>query len=109
VQLAELEQQLSERCAERAALLARSFPTGMRCEIVAHVKAGDPADEIIRLATALDVDLVFVGAHGSDGGNGHSLGPVARRVVQEVGCPVLVARPKAHPLALERLVGMRSL
>jgi len=54
-----------------------------------HIAAGGVPNEIVRLAGELRADLVVMGAAGS-GGTGALIGSVARRVVAESTCPVVV-------------------
>jgi hypothetical protein len=69
--------------------------------VVIHTMVGEPAQEIVSLAAALDADLIVVGTHGRRGIRRAVLGSVAERVVRTAGCPVFVARAKAHPEALK--------
>ena len=52
-----------------------------------HLHHGDPADEILDLATELDVDLIAMGTHARFEDN--ILGSVSRTVVVEADVPVL--------------------
>ena len=61
-----------------------------------HVVVGKPADEILRLARELAVDLIVVGSHGVDPVAHLFVGSVAERVVRGATCPVTVVRlPRA--------------
>jgi nucleotide-binding universal stress UspA family protein len=55
---------------------------------------GSPAQEIVREARELDVDLIIMGSHGRTGLSHALLGSVAQQVVRKAHCPVLVARPE---------------
>jgi len=66
--------------------------------VVAHVALGAPARVIADLAAQLDADLVVVGTHGRRGLRRALLGSVAEEVVRVSGCPVIVVRPKEHPV-----------
>ena len=66
--------------------------------VVAHVAIGSPARSIADLAASLDADTVVVGTHGRRGFKRALLGSVAEEVVRITGCPVLVVRPKDHPV-----------
>lgn len=57
-----------------------------------HVVVGKPADEILRLARELAVDLIVVGSHGVDPVAHLFVGSVAERVVRGATCPVTVVR-----------------
>jgi nucleotide-binding universal stress UspA family protein len=71
---------------------------GVRPTAVAlHPRFGDPAEEILDAAAALDVDVLFVGTKGLSSVERLLLGSVAEQVVRSAGCPVQVVRPKAHP------------
>ena len=61
-----------------------------------HVVVGKPADEILRLARELAVDLIVVGSHGVDPVAHLFVGSVAERVEHGATCPVTVVRlPRA--------------
>ena len=56
------------------------------------VRSGSPADEIIRTADELDVDLIVVGGRGKGAVGAILMGSVAYRVMHHAPCPVLVTR-----------------
>lgn len=64
--------------------------------IVAHVRRGNPADQIVQLAADLEADLIVVGTHGRRGLRRMLLGSVAEQVLRLARCPVFVVRPKDH-------------
>lgn len=66
--------------------------------VVAHVAIGSPARAIADLAAQLDADTVVVSTHGRRGLKRALLGSVAEEVVRISGCPVVVVRPKEHPV-----------
>lgn len=53
---------------------------------------GTPAEEIIRLAQELGVDLIVIATHGHTGLKHLLMGSVAERVIRHVPCAVLVVR-----------------
>jgi nucleotide-binding universal stress UspA family protein len=53
---------------------------------------GDAADELLETASALDADLLVIGARTRNGHASASLGPVSSEVVQRAPCDVLVVR-----------------
>lgn len=57
-----------------------------------HVALGDPASEIVALATELAADLVVVGAHAGGAMQRLLVGSVAEKVVRHATCPVVVVR-----------------
>jgi len=60
--------------------------------IQSEVKAGDPAETILDMATRLKANLIVVGALGLRATLGIFLGGVAQKVVEYGHCPVLVVR-----------------
>lgn len=64
--------------------------------LVADVRVGSPAEEIVTLSREVDADLIVVGTHGFGGVRRLLLGSVADAVARHAACPVLIARPKAH-------------
>jgi nucleotide-binding universal stress UspA family protein len=61
-------------------------------QVDARVRAGIPADEIIRVANELNVDLIVVGGRGKGAVEAILLGSVSYRVLHHAPCPVLVTR-----------------
>jgi nucleotide-binding universal stress UspA family protein len=64
--------------------------------IAAHLAAGEPAREILQLATDLEADVVVVGTHGKKALERMLVGSVSLNVVKKARCPVIVARPKEY-------------
>ena len=56
------------------------------------VAVGDPAEEIVRAAGTLSVDLIVLATHGRSGMRHLLLGSVAEKVVRRARCPVLTVR-----------------
>ncbi len=56
-----------------------------------HIAEGRPYQEIVKLATTLDADLIVIGTavHGSLFGNNQVLGSEIERVIRNAPCPVL--------------------
>ena len=56
-----------------------------------HVVEGKPYQEIVKLATTIDADLIVIGTavHGSLFGNSQVLGAEIERVIRNAPCPVL--------------------
>jgi nucleotide-binding universal stress UspA family protein len=71
--------------------------------IIAHLREGVPGECILKTAIELDADLVVVGTRGRRGMSKMVFGSVAEQVLHHAQCPVLVARPKEHPRASERV------
>jgi nucleotide-binding universal stress UspA family protein len=66
-------------------------------QIVAHQRVDVPSEEIARLASEIEADIVVIGTHGRRGLSRLLLGSVAEGVVRLAPCAVLVVRPKAVP------------
>ena len=79
--------QLREYVAERMATFERE--AGGR--IITHIAEGRPYEEIVRLATERDVDLIIIGTsvHSSIFGGVPVLGSEIERTVRNAPCPVL--------------------
>jgi nucleotide-binding universal stress UspA family protein len=67
-----------------------------RVHFFVHVRIGQPADEILALASDVGADLIIVGSKGLTGVERLVLGSVSERVVREARCTVSVARPKTY-------------
>jgi len=59
-----------------------------------EILQGEPATEIVRLASEREADLIIVGSRGLGGVAGTLLGSVSRAVVHDSDRPVLVARAR---------------
>ncbi len=57
------------------------------------VVLGEPVDEIIHFAKRQNADFIIIGSHGAKGLKNFLLGSVAKRVVKNAHCPVLVFNP----------------
>ncbi len=67
------------------------FATEAQSRVLTHITEGRPYEEIVRLATDMDVDLIVIGTsvHASLFGGAPVLGPDIERVVRNAPCPVL--------------------
>jgi nucleotide-binding universal stress UspA family protein len=72
---------------ERMGQLLRTDGAGA----MTHISEGRPYQEIVKLAAALDADLIVLGTavHGSLFGNSQVLGSEIERVIRNAPCPVL--------------------
>jgi len=92
------EKRILHEYVERHVSAARtSGEAGGISRVVSHLVLGNPADEIVQLASDLDADLIVIGTHGRRGVQRFVLGSIAERVVRFATCPVLVERPKSTP------------
>lgn len=60
---------------------------------------GDPAGEIVRLATDEQAEMIVLGTHGRTGMTRLLMGSVAESIVRRAPCPVLIYRETAERLA----------
>ena len=60
---------------------------------------GDPAAEIVRIATDEKAEMIVLGTHGRTGLTRLLMGSVAEAIVRRAPCPVLVYRETAERLA----------
>ena len=63
----------------------------------AHVRSGDPANEILAAAADLKSDLIVTGSRGLGGLERLLLGSVARNVLVHAPCSVLIVRSRTVP------------
>ena len=59
----------------------------------AEIANGIPHVEILRMAEALEVDLIMMGTHGRKGLDHLLLGSQAERIVRMASCPVTTIKP----------------
>jgi nucleotide-binding universal stress UspA family protein len=60
--------------------------------------SGDPAPEILRVAAAIEADMIVMGTHGRSGLGRLLMGSVAEQVVRRALCPVVTVKvPLPHP------------
>jgi len=71
-----------------AQLLAEAQSQGVSAEL--HNPEGDPADALIRVAEAVDADLVVVGNRGMAGMKRFVLGSVPNKVSHQCPCSLLI-------------------
>jgi nucleotide-binding universal stress UspA family protein len=80
--------------------LANLRPPDPNVSVGRHLKEGDPATEILRLAREAKVDVIVMGTHGRTGFGRLLLGSVAEQVVRRAPCPVVTVKaplPEAGP------------
>jgi len=63
---------------------------------------GDPAAEIVRIATDEQAEMIVLGTHGRTGLSRLLMGSVAEAIVRRAPCPVLVYRETAERLAARK-------
>jgi len=63
------------------------------------VRDASPAEDILQVAAAENVDLIVISAHGKGGVTGRPFGRVAEKVAHYSPCPVLLIRQGQSALA----------
>ena len=63
---------------------------------------GDPAGEVVRIATEEAAEMIILGTHGRTGMTRLLMGSVAEAIVRRAPCPVLVYRETAEKLARKK-------
>ncbi len=63
---------------------------------------GDPAGEVVRIATDEHAEMIILGTHGRTGMTRLLMGSVAEAIVRRAPCPVLVYREVAERLATRK-------
>ena len=84
-------------------MLFRSKPSDESVTCTHRLVVGDPAGEIVRIATEEGAEMIVMGTHGRTGFTRMLMGSVAEAVVRRSPCPVLVYRAAA-----EKLVGRKA-
>lgn len=74
--------------------LLESYREQLPCESEVEIVAGDPAEEIVRLANIYHADLIVIGSRGLTGLKRILEGSVSSQVVVDAPCSVLVVKQK---------------
>ncbi|MEG3859504.1 universal stress protein [Microcoleus sp. herbarium12] len=74
--------------------LLQSYQEMLPCESELEIVAGEPAEEILRLANIYKADLIAIGCRGLTGLKRILEGSVSAEVVAEAPCSVLVVRAR---------------
>jgi nucleotide-binding universal stress UspA family protein len=80
------------RAAQEAVDRAAEELRDMTPNVETIVRAGAPADQIIRVADEVEADLIVIGGRGKGAVEAIVLGSVAYRVLHHAPCPVLITR-----------------
>lgn len=78
-----------------ASRLQRAFPkeATLWCNVINSVRYGKPYEQVLAYAKEHEIELICMGASGSDWSLGKLFGSNVDRVLRQAPCPVLVARP----------------
>jgi nucleotide-binding universal stress UspA family protein len=90
---AELDEALTEGAREAVQRTLDALGAEVQADVL--VTHGDPASEIVRIATDGGYDVIVVGSHGSGFVKRVLVGSVSGHVVHHAACPVLVVREPA--------------
>ena len=86
-----------KRLRELAADLARSGEVTVQ----EHLRGGEPAEEILKLADEVGAELIAVGSHGTGFIGRVLLGSISGRLIHQARCALLVSPPQAKAPELE--------
>jgi nucleotide-binding universal stress UspA family protein len=93
--LATQRRELRARYEQDAETMAAALD-GIGLQATSHLRAGDPAQEIISVADDRGADLIVTGTRGLGGIDRLLLGSVARNVITHARCSVLVLRERTE-------------
>jgi nucleotide-binding universal stress UspA family protein len=83
--------------------VAETVKAAADIQVETHLLEGDPADEVLRLASEVGADLIAAGSHGAGFFSRLVMGSVSTRLLRRAGCAVLIAPPRKVPDELDRL------
>lgn len=92
-ELRSVEKHLTEATAQLRGKLEKH---DIQQRVICHVRFGDVTHSILQMAVDLTADMLIVGSHRRKAVTQLLLGSVAREVVDNARCPVLVALPKDY-------------
>jgi nucleotide-binding universal stress UspA family protein len=78
--------------AEEARRQLESLPVGDGVAVERRFEEGDPVEGILRVAEAINADLIVMGTHGRTGLSRLFMGSVAEQVLRKAHCPVLTLK-----------------
>ncbi len=81
-------QNLGEDILERAKRLANSCG----CEVIDMISHGDPAAQIIDIASERGISLIIIGSRGVSGIKRLFTGSISDKVSKSASCPVMIVR-----------------
>ncbi len=77
---------------DRTLQRARALAEGGQVKLRAHVLAGHPVHNVIKLAIELNADLIVVGSSGHSALYDRMIGSRAQKLLHQATCPVLVVK-----------------
>ena len=76
--------------------------TGLK--VKSYVQGGSPYRKIVEFAEQNKIDLIIMGAHGINEGDGPFIGSTAQRVIRIAPCLVLSVKKSFKPASLKKIV-----
>ena len=89
------------RSAERLETLSGAVK-GSNIKIETLQRLGTPYEEIVKVAEAVEVDLIVIATYGYTGLKHFLLGSTAERVVRLAPCPVLIVREQERDFVSQK-------
>lgn len=83
--------------------LREEYAPEIPVEVEYHVREGEPAAQLLRMAERMHPDLLVVGTHGRTGLSWLLAGSVATTIVRRARCPVLAYHRPEEPRRLEEI------
>lgn len=80
---------------DKMAEMASGLAGGEAVDVEGHVRIGDAAEELLKVAEEVDADLVAIGSHGTGFVGRTLIGSVSSAVTHHVHCALLVAPPRS--------------
>ena len=68
------------------------FPRAKEVELIADVRKGIPAEEILKEEKEKGIDLIVIASLGQTGLSKYFIGSIARNVLKGAKCPVLLTK-----------------
>jgi nucleotide-binding universal stress UspA family protein len=90
------------RVREQIQTQLRIYATDKVTKIYTHVLPGNPADEILRYAEALDASAIIMSSRGSSNRGPWLLGSIANKVARAAKRPIFIIRAAADRTAVEQ-------
>lgn len=106
IRAADEEQRLQSAHESLGRLPARNTPATLM--IIRRACAGAAADEILRYAEEIGIDLVTLGTHGRSGMAHLVMGSVAEKLIRAAACPVTIVRGSMPQLQQASAAGGES-
>ena len=97
----QLQLEMDEAIARIPEYLKMVAPAKVQAEVL--VKIGVPAEQILRVITKNQVDLVVLGAYGKGFAQGNFIGSTLQKVLRNAACPVLAVKKALDGNAFRKL------